>query len=327
MSSRGLSRPMASSPAVVLFNFNRPRFTELALRRLEKVRISRLYFVCDGPRAGNESDKQLVAQVLSVFRGFEFSFETVELVSNVNLGLKERFESALDYIFEVEPEAIILEDDCEVSPLFFEFALESLETYRDEQQVALISAHNPTRQIPFSANRAFFSSYPRIWGWATWGRVWKTYRSSRVPRSGNHRPDGRPLKNIESLTTRLTFSILMSSEKSWDSWDIWFAHHVISRRLLCLTPPSNLVRNLGVTGPSTNGHDWAQLDLPKIAATLSPTLPREIRVSKLNEVWLDLYRLFQWTLAVVTHPVKSTLTMSRFIRRTASSEAANSRKH
>ena len=171
--------------------------------------------------------------------------EVHTLFSDSNLGLKNRVTSGLDWVFENEDRAIILEDDCLPDLSFFAFATELLERYADDSRVGMISGNNFLRGRRIDANSYFFTPDARIWGWATWKRTWREFSEQSAQRKWT-------TEEVTSLAAQLPASHRRSSLANTamninflDTWDVGFLLHWLSRTYLNVTPAKNLVTNTG----------------------------------------------------------------------------------
>lgn len=290
---------MLTTP-IVLFNFNRPDFTKRALDKLRYLSPRRIYLVCDGARGDNPSELSRVKQVQELLCNHGLAGEVFLLFANSNMGLKLRFLSALDEIFSCEEQLIVLEDDCEVDDSFFYFCKLSLQEYSGLKDVGLISAHNPT-WMPFKS-AAFFTTYPRIWGWATWSSVWWEFRSadhfdldSKAVRKGI-------LSNVNSVTMKLLFSRMLRNSFADETWDVRWASFLLASKKLALSPPVNLVRNVGVSGTQTHSQDWSHLELPRVRPFSPVKFPLAVRGSALLSAWEDALRFGRWFISFSRSP-------------------------
>jgi hypothetical protein len=91
------------------------------------------------------------------------------------LGCKYAVSGAIDWFFQNVEEGIILEDDTLPNQSFFRFCEELLERYRDDMRIGSITGSHPFRDKKSIDDSYFFSNFTRIWGWATWRRVWEEY--------------------------------------------------------------------------------------------------------------------------------------------------------
>ena len=286
---------------VVLFNFNRPEQTLRALEQLTRLNCSKVYLVCDGPREGNLDDQDRVESVRNHLKNWQSSGDKVFFLAERNLGLRERFFSALDSVFADEDAAIILEDDCVIDDSFFDFAEAALVQYPNSEGVGIVAAHNP---MPSQFRQSVqFDTYPRIWGWASHGDLWRRFRASPLPNYSDKRFRGKVLRTLGSRTMRLMFAPMMTHSFSSRTWDVDFASFCISQGLLNISPPTNLCSNSGLEGNGTNSQDWSSLELPKVRTLLNPVRWRKKRKpSFLSNACVDIRRLSRWARASSRSP-------------------------
>src|SRR5689334_9779661 len=97
---------------VALFLFNRPALTAQIFAAIRAARPRRLLLVADGPRAAVPGDAALVDAARASVYAVDWDCQVDSLYAEQNLGLKARFDSGLQWVFEQAEQAIILEDDC-----------------------------------------------------------------------------------------------------------------------------------------------------------------------------------------------------------------------
>lgn len=288
---------------VVLFAFNRPELTELTLNRIIEANPRRIYFVQDGPRAGNLLDQSLVIQVRDLLKTIPDHIAVTPILAEENLGLRTRFLSALDEIFELEACAVIIEDDCLVELSFFSFAERCLSFYEGDSSVCTVSAHRPI-SIP-GGSRVVFDEVTRIWGWATWADRWWAFRSSPPVDLQDETVRSHILSRVRSKTWRLMAQQIFTRESASENWDVSLAVYALGADLWSVTPPKNAMRNLGSRN-GTHHQEWASLELPKtrpVPAGMKLTSP--FRRPEVHVWWEDAVRALRWLIASVRSPVRA----------------------
>jgi hypothetical protein len=157
-----------------------------------------------------------------------------------NVGLAVAVIEGISWFFDNEECGVILEDDLEISTDFFNFAVQAINTFKDNQTIALISGNN--FQLGTSSRQVTATHYPLIWGWATRRAVWNDFLLSL----------NSPL--IFKINWKLPLPVnafwwtaARQSRDGWvDSWAMSFSNYIRMRDLLCVLPPVNLVSNTGV---------------------------------------------------------------------------------
>jgi hypothetical protein len=257
--------------AVALFVFNRPQLARQALERLAAIGASRLLVIADGPRTAKdaslcEQTRRVVRDAITWNVDVEFS-ESAE-----NLGCRRRIESGLDWVFDRVDEAIVLEDDIEVSPTFFDFAAYALERFAATPAVRMISGHNKLLEYP-GEPLPFLSRNGSIWGWATWASRWRDYRHSFARQPAEAVVRGIERYAVFDVQARLQRHLFES--RFWekiDTWDMPWSIWNLSTGGYCLNVPRNQSVNHGLGRDATHTTDEDDLrgNLPLRPWTLVP---------------------------------------------------------
>ena len=116
-----------------------------------------------GPKRNEEKLKcQAVRDFIE--NKIDWKCDLIKVYSDKNLGCAKRVQTGLDYVFENEEMAIILEDDTLPHPSFFNFSEELLNRYKDDNRVAHISGCNLYPDVVNFRESYCFSSIVNIWG-------------------------------------------------------------------------------------------------------------------------------------------------------------------
>jgi len=129
---------------------------------------------------------------------------------------------AVTWFFRDVEAGIILEDDCVPGKSFYMFCRDLLSYYEDDHRIMHISGNNFQYGRLRGTASYYFSSYPLVWGWASWRRAWNLY-------DFNLRPE-------------------------WELQDAWDTQWLLSIQKnggMAITPQANLVTNVGF-GPGAS---------------------------------------------------------------------------
>ena len=243
------------STAVVFIVFKRPSQTAQVFQAIAEAKPERLYIIADGPR--NSEEALLCEQTRQIVEHVHWDCDVRKNYSEVNLGVRKRIISGLDWVFMQEERAIILEDDCLPHPTFFPFCEELLELYHDDTHVMHISGDSFLQEKRSSAASYYFSKYAHVWGWATWRRAWHLF----------HRWDN----DFSSLELDFQIFQLPAEREFWRdlleqlrsgrmdyTWDYQWGLIGLASNALCVMPKSNLVTNIGfgMDATHTKGKTW-----------------------------------------------------------------------
>ncbi len=235
--------------AVAYIVFNRPHHTRETFAAIRAQRPARLFIIADGPRPGHPTDRERCAEVRDIVSRVDWPCTVRHNFADVNMGLKNRVSSGLDWVFSEVEAALVLEDDCLPHPDFFRFCAALLERYHDCEQVWVVTGDNFQNGQQRGDASYYFSRYNHCWGWATWRRAWHAYQGDIPfwPKWSTSQdwldklPDRRERQYWEKIFDRVWRGKLNSWAYPWTAC-VWYHGG------LTVTPNVNLVTNIGL-GP------------------------------------------------------------------------------
>lgn len=231
---------------VVMLVFNRPAQTARTFEAVRRLQPRRLMLIADGPRPGNAGDALNCPEVRRIVTAIDWPCDVVTNFAEANLGLKARFKSGLDWVFELEEEAIILEDDCVPDASFFPYCQELLERYRHDERVMTISGDNFQLGGTVCPHSYYFSRYMHCWGWATWRRTWQLHDPA-MPFWPELKQDGWLESFILDEGERRHWHSVFDAVYTGaiNTWDYQFCYTIMRHHGLNILPAVNLVTNIG----------------------------------------------------------------------------------
>lgn len=241
--------------------FNRIDTTRKVVEAIRQVRPKSLFIAADGPRLGKPGEAEKCNAVRNyVLDSIDWPCDVKTLFRDENLGCGKAVSSAISWFFSQVEEGIILEDDIVPTQSFFQFCIELLERFRNDQRIMLISGMNKQTRYSNAGNSYFFSNLGGIWGWASWRRAWKEYDFNML------KYDQKAKKKLvdllgEKLASNRIAQFDLVKKGQVDTWDYqWgFARHINSG--LSVVPVCNLIRNVGFGEDATHtdaGPDFDQ---------------------------------------------------------------------
>lgn len=253
---------MTFNVPILLIAWNRPAFFKQLLHRLQTIRPSSIYISVDGPRPNYIHDDTSILETQQLVESqINWPCTIKKRYSPVNRGCKVAVSEAVTWFFENEHEGIILEDDCIPELDFFDYCATLLHRYRLDTSVGIISGYSliPSDPVFSNSRKYFYSNHGGIWGWASWRRAWKYYRSTE----GNffdiysdfllERSIGFEDARIRTLTyLKSTFL------GSINTWDYQWAFDRNVNNLKACVPVKSLVQNIGFGDNSTHTKTLSQ---------------------------------------------------------------------
>jgi hypothetical protein len=283
----GSSKSGACRNAVLFLIFNRPENTLEVFDRIRDARPPRLYVASDGPRAHKKDEKQVVEALRNeVLQRVDWPCDVRTLFRQQNLGCKNAVSGAITWFFENEEQGIIIEDDCKVAPTFFPFCDDLLERFKNDRSVGGIAADFRPLHSKRRPNEFGRISYPMIWGWATWRRVWQQYDPTIASWNGDPKSIERVAQKRPSTQQYMKNVFDAVKDGSLDTWDYQFVHLCLEKKMDFLHPFVNMISNLGFDSNATHTtyNDDINARLPVKDVQFPLVGPVEDRM---YENWLD----------------------------------------
>lgn len=263
---------------VAAFLFRRPEKTRELMESLEKVSPPRLYLFADGPRTEKAWEAELCAETRKVAEAcIRWPCEVIRRYSDKNLGLKNSIESGLDFVFQREEFAAVLEDDCVPKPEFFLFCEHGDDHYASDERIGAVTGNCFLPAEIHLPHSYYYSKYPHCWGWATWKSRWHDHRQSAPVVWPGYRLLFPKAKSEEIKYWDRIYSRL----QQYDSWAYRWQAYFWQKQYLCLYPHQNLVDNTGFGPDSTHTRDTsAKVCWQRQAPLKFPlTRPAQVRAS------------------------------------------------
>ncbi len=228
-------------PTIILVTYNRPTALKRLLQSIASANYSgyseiQLSISIDG---GGESD------TVSIANAFNWKHGQKTIIKHErNLGLRNHIIFCGE-LTRQSGNVVILEDDCFVSPNFYDYACQSINFYQAETKIAGISLYgyrfNENGNLPFQPLQDGYSTYfaqvpsslGQIWTAMQW-QNFKTYYD---------------LNPVIALTDQLPRNV-----KEWPetSWKKYFYKYMVEIDLFFVYPQVSLATNFGDKGTHFN---------------------------------------------------------------------------
>jgi hypothetical protein len=230
---------MAATKAALIIAFARADGVERLLKSGKKAGVEIFYIAIDGPKTTGHS--RIQARIIDIINDYRMN-QNLEIrvwQRQENLGVAVSILTAINWFFSHEDQGVILEDDLALSSDFFAFSFSSLDYYRTNEEVWLISGSRMKQEIQGSG-LSDWSNYPMIWGWASWSNRWADIYTQLLK-------ENKPA--LRDILDRRSNYWYIGSERAKkgriDTWDLPFANAQFCLKKFSVIPPVNLVSNLG----------------------------------------------------------------------------------
>ena len=251
---------MTAAPVpIVVFAYRRP---DELYRLLTDVRsrpecaASPVYVFSDGARG--EKDAADVTGVRRVLDGFSAESRLVRCDAPANKGLARSVIEGVTEVFRSHSRAIVLEDDLELAPGFFDFLFDALDRYESNRRVFSACGYRPPVPLPPGPDDGVYF-VPRIGslGWATWRDRWTACDWS-LSTYARFARDRAALRRFSRGGQDLPHMLDAAWSGRVDSWAIVFSYEAFRADALSLFPRRSLVRHLELPETSTHVFSSAQ---------------------------------------------------------------------
>jgi hypothetical protein len=264
-----MSAALDTPVAVILFN--RPDRVRDLIGVLRAVRPRHVLVVADGPRDGHPTDVDSCAAAREAISGIDWPCQVECEFAVSNLGCDRRVQTGLVWVFSQVDRAIILEDDVLPSIDFFAWMERMLDAHAADEQVAMVSGHNPLARWGSPGCDHLRTLRGSVWGWATWSRAW--HRVDSVDLSGDPASaDGDIGRLVSDSVLAEHLAIYLESWRKGElaAWDIVWGLKRTLAGMCTVVSPVNLVRNTGLgAGATRTQHVHAMAaDLPVFPACI-----------------------------------------------------------
>jgi hypothetical protein len=275
--------------AIVLFSFNRPLEVQAVFEKIALLKPAKLFLVADGPRLGHSSDEVMCKKVRAIISNVKWKCQLFKLFFDTNQGCYQAFLQGMNWVFQNETRAIILEDDCLPDSSFFPFCQELLDYYQDNDRIMSIGGYRYLPDEIENTESYCFSKYTQSWGWATWKRAWDLMDSELVTWENISQSTW-----LESYLTNLKYSvywkyIFNKMRRGMNTWDYAWVYSCWRNNGLTVHPKVNLITPIGFGNNATHTKDKSHPASFRKGITMPFPLvhPKEICTNNAVEDWIE----------------------------------------
>lgn len=301
---------------VALFIFNRPDSALKVFNQIRRIKPSHLMVISDGPRISKPEEIELCKQSKQIIDLIDWPCKIETNFSHINLGCKKRLSTGLDWVFSQVEAAIILEDDCLPDLTFFNFCEDLLLEYWNDPSVGIISGTNLAGKNQELTDSYYFSSYPRIWGWATWRRAWKYYdvEMRSWPEFRNNKGVEKKLKSSREEILFWKNVMNKTFSNKIDTWDFQWTFACWQNDMKTIIPNVNLISNIGFDSRATHTKRESEFSSLRTYEMIFPLkhpvskainhgldllVAKKMHISKLRRVFNYAFYVFKFNIAKI----------------------------
>ena len=270
---------------IIIFVYNRADHfiqTYNALAACKEAKESELYIFSDG--AKNEAGKEKVSEVRAAVAAIKDSgdFKAVTVTeSPVNRGLAASVIVGVTEVMGKHGKAIIVEDDCKVSPLFLSYINGALDYYESNKKIGSIAGYTPMIDLPDYYKNDVFAAYRSCsCTWATWADRWQNI-DWELKDIGDFYRSPKLIKKLNSNGSDRFIRLYRQTKGNGSSWSVRFGAHLVKNDLLTVYPRYSYITNIGCdeSGVHSKADDAEKMRVDLSKAIANPVFT-EVEIDK-----------------------------------------------
>lgn len=249
---------MVETP-VLYITFARPEYASQSFAAIKKAHPKKLYFYSNKARDEKPDEVARNLEVRSYISQIDWDCEVKTWFRDKYVDVFTSLWGAIDWVFENEEKAIVIEEDVVASLAFFDFMDQALDMYKPDDKIFLISGNNPVPSKSPKGLDAFASRYSTIFGWGSWKNRWETLdrRMKDWPKLKRSKAFKIYWNNVflrwgQSYHFNKYHKLLSNDDNYLGPWDFIVSYNLVLLDQYCLIPRENLSADIGVTGVNHN---------------------------------------------------------------------------
>ena len=263
---------------IIIFVYNRAdHFIQVynALSACNEAKDSDLFIFSDG--AKNESGKEKVDEVRAAVAAIKDSgdFKSVTVTENpVNKGLAASVIAGVTEVINKYGKAIVVEDDCKISPFFLSFINNALDFYESNKRIGSIAGYTPMIDFPDDYKKDVFAAYRSCsWTWATWKDRWDGV-DWELKEMKDFYNSPKLIRRLNSNGSDRFMRLYRQTKGNGSSWSVRFGAHLVKNNLLTVYPRFSYNSNIGCdeSGVHSKSEDNEKMRVDLSKAIENPVL-------------------------------------------------------
>lgn len=244
-------KDMKNDAAVLLIAFGRVDYARKTFEAIKAAKPSKFYFYTNAGRPDHPDECRRNEIVKSMAKEVDWPCDFKTWFREEPVGVLDSIRLAINWVFENEEKAIIMEEDCVGAPAWFGFANEMLDRYKDDDRVWMIGGSNYAEDYNPHGHSYYFSRNFFINGWASWRNRWMKVDWDNLSFESmiteglvdSYYPDSKQRNTHKKRIERDGKEIEISK-----CWDFAFWYTAMSQYAFSIIPSRHLVQNIGTEG-------------------------------------------------------------------------------
>jgi len=239
---------------VVLFVYNRLDHTRKTIESLKKNKFAgetELFVFSDYAKTEkNIPTVKAVRNYINTIAGFK----AVNIVEREkNFGLAKSIIDGVTSVINKYEKIIVLEDDLITSIDFLNYMNQSLEFYKDKENIHSIAGYSPPIKIDkdYVYDTYLIPTRSASWGWATWKNIWEKV-DWEIKDFSHFEKDMNARRKFDLMGTDMTKMLVSQMNGEINSWSIRFDYHHFKNNAYAVYPIKSKILNIGMDASGTH---------------------------------------------------------------------------
>ena len=210
-----------------------------------------VYIALDYPaKHGHWDGYNKILNYLPNIKGFK---DIIVLKRDKNYGAYKNFIDAMDLVFSQYDRYIFSEDDNEFSPNFLDYMNQTLEYYKDDDNVMAICGYRHFANYPDMEESCIKLSRFTAWGIGLWKDKYQSCRNELTYKAIiDTLIDLRQVVKIAKKRLYILYILLVMSIDKKVNFDTMITRNILLNNKRCIFPTVSKVRNHGLDGSGTD---------------------------------------------------------------------------
>lgn len=256
---------MVETP-VLYITFARPEYASQSFAAIKKAQPKKLYFYSNKARADKSDEVARNEKVRSYIKQIDWECEVKTWFRDEYVDVFTSLWGAIDWVFDNEEKAIIIEEDVVASLAFFDYVDKLIDKYRYDDKIWFINGNNALDGCSPSGVSYFATRMPSIFGWASWSNRWHKldrrmdkWPSLRINKSYFKYWGNAVIAFIQGLYFNRYYRLLSADKNYKGPWDWISFYNMVLYNTYAIIPKYNLSADIGVVGDNHKSNTLSML--------------------------------------------------------------------
>ena len=236
---------------VLYITFARPEYARQSFDAIKKAKPTKLYVYSNKARSEKPDEVIRNEEVRKFVEEIDWECDLHTWFRDEYVDVWTSIPGAINWIYENEDRAIVIEEDAVCSLAFFDFCQKMLNKYEKDQRIWSIGGCNNTKRRVRHQYDYYFSHYSFITGWASWRDRWLKLDFQHIRAREILEADVMKATFCTPREQRMYTRFLKQGMKHYETnknWDGIFNFTCRAEGAMTIVPAYHLVKNVGRLG-------------------------------------------------------------------------------